>query len=305
MSLNINTQSFYFVLEVNKCGSISRASQNLFISQPNLSTQIKSLEEILGFQIFQRSAKGITPTVEGALFIKSAEIIVTELENILKVPELCLNSEEQGLSVVCVYSPLLLELFMQYINNGKVKCVNNTFKETGLNHAMQDMISKTYRMGFFYDFEVNHYKRRKLAEKYNLEIKLLHSDIPVMAYVKMGHPLVENKMVHVEELKKYPLITYEDFSYEDWLGAIGIEKSVHNILYIYDRGGMKESIRRNENIGISVGDFFNLDKDITQIPIMGIKSPLNQYCIKSKDHNLNSTEKGLIAYIKNSLDDLY
>lgn len=299
--MNISTQTFQYVLEISKCGSISRAAQNLFLSQPNLSTAIRVLEETLGYQIFQRSPKGIIPTPEGALFIKSAEIIVAELDNIRRIPELCRDSEEQGLSVVCVYAPFILELFMQYINHGTLRCSDNSFKETGLNHALQDMIAKTYRLGFFYDFEINHHKRIQLAEKYHLEIELLHKDIPVMAYVKLGHPLSERHSIDVSELNRYPIITYEDFAYEDWLGAIGIEKGPHNILYIYDRGGMKESIRRNDHIGISVGNLLEHDMDILQIPISGMRSPLNQYTVRSKEYRLNSTERGLIAHIKTSL----
>lgn len=304
MSLNINTQAFYSVLEVKKCGSISRAAQNLFISQPNLSTSIKSLEELLGFEIFERSAKGIIPTPEGALFIKSAEIIVSELDNIRRIPELCSTSDSKGLSVVCVYSPLILELFMQFINSSKVKHAKNTFKETGLNHAMQDIISKAYRVGFFYDFEVNHYKRIALAEKYNLEINLLHHKIPIMAYMNKDHPMGGRASINIEEFKKYPLVTYEDFAYEDWLGAIGIERSHPNILYIYDRGGMKESIRGSENIGISVGVLNNTDSDIIQIPIHGIGSNLNQYWVKMDNYKLNLTELSLIDFIKASLNKL-
>lgn len=304
MTLNINTHILEYILEIKKSGSISKAAQNLFISQPNLSTAIKVLEEQLGFQIFERSTKGIITTKEGALFIKSAENIISELENILNIPSQCASSEPNSISVVCVYSPLLLELFMQFISEINVKLSNNAFKETGLNHAMDDIISKTYHLGFFYDFDCNHHKRIKLAEKYSLEIKMLYPNIQVMAYLRNDHILAGKKEININELKNYPLVTYEDFSYEDWLGTIGIERSSHDILYIFDRGGMKESIIRNNNIGISVGDSFSKkhEKDISQIPIKGISCVLNQYLIKSKNYKLNNIESDFISYIQNKLE---
>lgn len=43
-------------------GSMSKAAQQLFISQPNLSMSLKNLEEELGEAIFLRSGKGVTLT---------------------------------------------------------------------------------------------------------------------------------------------------------------------------------------------------------------------------------------------------
>lgn len=46
-------QQLQYVLEIARCGSASRAAKNLFLSQPNLSSAIKNLEQELGFPIFE------------------------------------------------------------------------------------------------------------------------------------------------------------------------------------------------------------------------------------------------------------
>ena len=61
--------------EVAKQNSITKASENLFISQPAVSQSIKKLEEQLGGTLFARSNKGIELTDEGKCFyayVKSA-----------------------------------------------------------------------------------------------------------------------------------------------------------------------------------------------------------------------------------------
>ena len=58
---------FYFVV---KAGSISRASQELYISQPAVSQAIKKLETRLGGQLFARTPKGIVLTPEGEVLFK-------------------------------------------------------------------------------------------------------------------------------------------------------------------------------------------------------------------------------------------
>ena len=44
----MNLNSFLYVAEIERCGSIAGAAQNLYTSQSNLSTALKSLEEELG-----------------------------------------------------------------------------------------------------------------------------------------------------------------------------------------------------------------------------------------------------------------
>ena len=47
------------VLAINRCGSINKAAEELFLSQPNLSISVKNLEDELGYRIFIRSSHGV------------------------------------------------------------------------------------------------------------------------------------------------------------------------------------------------------------------------------------------------------
>lgn len=296
---NFNTSIFTQVLEVEKCGSISRAAQNLFLSQSNLSTSIKSLENDLGYAIFTRSSQGVAITPEGKLFIKSAKIIHAELRNIEKIEKIY-KSKDSNLSIVCVYSSFIFQKFIEFRKNYFLGNIKDSFKETGLNQAMQDIIAKTYRIGFFYDFENNIHKRWELAEKYFLDINLLSTNIPVTALMSVKHPLSNEAALTPETLQSYPLVTFEDFENDDWLGAMGI-LAEKDVLYIFDRGGMIETVKNGHYIGISVGRAFSYikeDMSLVSIPIHGIQHQLNQYWVKSNSYELNEIEKGFLRFIK-------
>lgn len=58
----MNTLHLKYALEIEKSGSISQASQNLFMAQPNLSKAIKDLENELGYVIFKRTSSGVIAT---------------------------------------------------------------------------------------------------------------------------------------------------------------------------------------------------------------------------------------------------
>ena len=75
----MNFRQLEYVVEVNRCGSINRAAQALFISQPALSSAIRELESELGFPVFVRSSKGIVCTAEGKRFLASAQQILRQV----------------------------------------------------------------------------------------------------------------------------------------------------------------------------------------------------------------------------------
>jgi len=53
----MNLQQLRCVLEIARVGSVTKAAQNLYISQPNLSRTIKELEKELGVSLFRRGAQ--------------------------------------------------------------------------------------------------------------------------------------------------------------------------------------------------------------------------------------------------------
>ena len=61
-----------YVLEVARQNSISKAAENLFVSQPALSAQIKRLEQELGCELFHREPQGVSLTAAGRAFCEDA-----------------------------------------------------------------------------------------------------------------------------------------------------------------------------------------------------------------------------------------
>lgn len=76
----MNTLHLRYAIEVERTRSITQAAENLFMGQPNLSKAIKELEDTLGFTIFERSSKGVVPTLKGSEFLVYAHNILAEIE---------------------------------------------------------------------------------------------------------------------------------------------------------------------------------------------------------------------------------
>ena len=65
-------QQLQYLLEVYRAGSVSQAAKNLFVGQSSVSVSISSLEKELGYQVFDRSKKGVVPTPRGKAVIEHA-----------------------------------------------------------------------------------------------------------------------------------------------------------------------------------------------------------------------------------------
>ena len=66
-----------YVYEVYKEKSFSKAAENLYISQPSLSANVKRIEQKIGYPLFDRSTKPLELTDVGRAYIKSAEEIMS------------------------------------------------------------------------------------------------------------------------------------------------------------------------------------------------------------------------------------
>lgn len=61
---------FYYAV---KLGSVTRAAERLFMTQPSASYSIRQLEERLGVRLLVRKPKGVEPTEEGRVLFRGAE----------------------------------------------------------------------------------------------------------------------------------------------------------------------------------------------------------------------------------------
>ena len=80
----MNTRQIDFCIELAHTLNFSRAAENMYASQPTFSYQIKMLEEEVGFQIFDRSSKGVSLTPAGSQFVSHLVSMKDELKRAIE-----------------------------------------------------------------------------------------------------------------------------------------------------------------------------------------------------------------------------
>jgi DNA-binding transcriptional LysR family regulator len=71
----------YFVA-IAQAGSFSRAAERVHVSQPPLSTQMKSLEQEIGTQLLVRTNRGVSLTSSGQIFYEEIRALLARLDSV-------------------------------------------------------------------------------------------------------------------------------------------------------------------------------------------------------------------------------
>ncbi len=75
----VNLELYRVFYTVARCGSLTKAAEELFISQPAVSQAIKQLENQLGTALFNRTHKGMELTAQGG------EVVFHDIERALQL----------------------------------------------------------------------------------------------------------------------------------------------------------------------------------------------------------------------------
>ena len=80
----MTTKQIDYCIELAHTQNFSRAADNLFVSQPTFSYQIRLLEEEVGFTIFERSGRGAALTPAGAQFVTFLTVMRQDLKRAIE-----------------------------------------------------------------------------------------------------------------------------------------------------------------------------------------------------------------------------
>ena len=103
----MNLRQLSYLLAIADEGSFTRAAERLFVAQPSLSQQIKSLEAELGGPLLERLSGGVRLTAAGKAFVPEARAAVTHAERARRNARSVLGLQAGELEVATVTSVAL------------------------------------------------------------------------------------------------------------------------------------------------------------------------------------------------------
>lgn len=116
----MNIRDFEYLIAIDELKSFILASKKCFVSQPALSQQIKKIEDILGFDIFERDRKKIITTNQGKEVIKHAQQILNSYQKLKSVNEQDINIKIGLIPTICPYLlPKIVDKLHDFLPNIK------------------------------------------------------------------------------------------------------------------------------------------------------------------------------------------
>ncbi|MFN7312993.1 MAG: LysR family transcriptional regulator [Bacteroidota bacterium] len=80
----VTLRQLQYVTALAETGSFSKAAELCCAEQSTVSQQVKTLEEKLGVQLFDRSTQPVKLTADGAVIVTQAKEILDKVEDLIK-----------------------------------------------------------------------------------------------------------------------------------------------------------------------------------------------------------------------------
>ncbi len=134
--------------EVARCGNISRAAKELYISQPAISKAIGKLEESLGTRLFLRNSRGVQLTPEGNVLFQHVSDAFDSLsrgeKELKRIHDFHIGQLKIGVSnTLCKY--VLLPYLKSFVE--KYPHVNITIESQSTAHTLEMLEARKIDIG--------------------------------------------------------------------------------------------------------------------------------------------------------------
>ncbi|WP_349811134.1 LysR family transcriptional regulator [Xanthomonas dyei] len=180
-----------------RLGSVSRAAEALYVSQPAVTLQLQALERDLGVALFERSGRRLAPSREGQLLYDMALPLVESLDGL----EASFREKVRGLDAgelnIAANSSTILYLLPRIVANFRARhpdvrlTLHNAISADGTDLLREDGVDLAVGSMLDVPADLNY------APVYRFEQLLI---------TPPDHPLAHKATVSLQDLSPYPLI---------------------------------------------------------------------------------------------------
>jgi DNA-binding transcriptional LysR family regulator len=180
-----------------RLGSVSRAAEALFVSQPAITLQLQALERELGVKLFERSGRRLAPSREGQVLFELAQPLVEGIDGLETVFRDKVSGLDAGELNIAANSSTILYLLPKIVENFRREhpdvrlTLHNAITADGTDLLRSDAVDLA--IGSVLDVPAD----LSYAPVYRFEPLLI---------TPLDHPLTKKSKLKLEDLSPYGLI---------------------------------------------------------------------------------------------------
>lgn len=306
----MNVLHMKYAVEVAKAGSISKAADALLIAQPNLSRSIKELETDLGITIFDRSTRGMVLTPEGADFIRYAQKILSQIDDIERMYKGG-TPVKQRFSISVPRACYISSAFAKFSRSISGEPAELFYKETNSYRAIKNILNEDYKLGIIrYAATFDRYFSDMLDEK-----TLAGEPVAEFRYVLLmsrESPLAKIDNVRFPDLKPYIEIAHADPFVPSLPMAIvkkeELPDDISRRIFVFERASQFDLLSENPDTYMWVSP---VPKELlaryglVQKKCYDNKKRYKDVLIRRKDYHLTSLDQKFVTEVFNAREECF
>lgn len=294
-------RQIYYALEVAKEKNFSKAANNLFITQSNISQQINSLEQELDAKLFVRDQHGVKLTEDGKKFCINAQKIVDEIDNLMISFNKNTNIDKEIIKIAV----------FPFANKVGITSVITDFFNINANLLMSIKVADNYDAYYGLesgelDFAIVKIRPEEKSSKYEY---VFLSEEKLCLLVNKDNRLANKKTIKAEELSELPLLMADSSSsiYNDVRKVYKELGANFNVIFetTNDIELLNEMIANNYGVTIAT-ESSAISTQNSKIKAIVIESPIkfSNYIVYPKDKQYNGIYKKFIEYVVSGVKNL-
>lgn len=209
----MNIQHLKYLVEIADCGSVTKASEKLFISQPYLSKVVADAEARLKKQIFYRRQYGLELTPDGHKIYLLAQSVLHQMELLERMeqdPDRV--QKESGISVSFGNLMPGESLLLDYVSGSPAVKAEVYFSEKTIAQCLEDIQRNESQFAVIVADDYQKMLLKKVLERK----KLVYTELDkgsVYCHMHKDHPLADRQKMIPDLLRNYSVVCLKPDSF--------------------------------------------------------------------------------------------
>lgn len=200
-------QQLFYAISIANNKSMNKAAEELFVTQPSLSSAMKELEEEIGIELFLRSNRGVIITPEGEEFLAYARQML-DLHNLMEEKYIGKKGLKKKFSVSMQHYTFAVEAFIHLVREYDMGEYEFAVHEIKTFEVIENVRNQKSEIGVLYLNDFNQKALTKVFRDNQVEFTPLF-ECGIYVYLAKSHPLANKEIINLEDLNDYPCLSFD------------------------------------------------------------------------------------------------
>lgn len=267
----VQLRAFHYVAI---CGGFSRAAEELLLTQPAISDQVRKLEQEYDVLLFNRHKKQVTPTAAGMRLLEITQRLFDTEQQAQELLSESLALRSGRLRIVADAAHHLLQILGHF--RARYPNIRLEVRAGNTEAVISSLYSYESDIGILGEIPVSR----------DFEVIRLHS-FPIIAFVSADHPLAGAASISLQELSQQPLVMRERGSKTraklvDMAQSEGFD--LEPAIEAEGREAVREIVASGAGVGFVSAAELGQDARLVAIPIDGPEMLMDEavICLKER-----------------------